>query len=61
MPVERLSTETENQVRRTGFRISVAAWLLAGMAAGAQADVRTITITARGPVFNGQVFGTVGP
>jgi hypothetical protein len=42
--------------------VGAAAWLLAiGMAVPAHADVRTITITARGPALNGQSFGTVGP
>ena len=49
-------------MKRTGFSVGAAAWLLAaGMAVPAHADVRTITITARGPALNGQSFGTVGP
>ena len=49
-------------MKRTGFSVGAAAWLLAaGMTVPAHADVRTITITARGPALNGQSFGTVGP
>src|SRR6186713_1624332 len=49
-------------MKRTGFSAGAAAWLLAaGMAVPARADVRTITIIARGPALNGQSFGTVGP
>ena len=49
-------------MKRTGFSGGAAAWLLAaGMTVPAHADVRTITITARGPALNGQSFGTVGP
>jgi len=48
-------------MRCTGIGIGVAAWLLAGIVTGAQADVRTITISARGPALDGQSFGTIGP
>ena len=49
-------------MKRTGFSVGAAAWLLAaGMMVPAHADVRTITISTRGPALNGQSFGTVGP
>ncbi|MEO7270464.1 MAG: alpha/beta hydrolase domain-containing protein, partial [Vicinamibacterales bacterium] len=47
---------------RTAIRTGTAACLLvAAIAGSAHAQVQTITITERAPVFNGQSFGTVGP